>query len=68
MTLKIAWSNSGLPRILLGNADFVFLMKAQITQKKIIFPKLFSRIMLGRDTRSSLQYSIWLKSKTVKIY
>ena len=31
----------GLPWILLGNADFVFLMKAQIIGKKIIFPKVF---------------------------
>ena len=31
----------GLPWILLGNADFVILMKAQITRKKINLPKLF---------------------------
>ena len=38
----------------MGNADFVLLMKAQITRKKINLPKL--------------QYLIWLNSKTVKIY
>ena len=27
--------------VLLGNADFVLLMRAQITQKKINLPKLF---------------------------
>ena len=54
--------------ILLGNADFKFLMKAQITQKKIIFLSCFPRIMLGRDIRSSLQYFILLKSNKVKIY
>ena len=31
----------GLLWILLGNADFVLLMKAQITRKKINLPKLF---------------------------
>ena len=31
----------GLLWILLGNADFVILMKAQITRKKINLPKLF---------------------------
>ena len=31
----------GLLCILLGNADFVLLMKAQITRKKINLPKLF---------------------------
>ena len=31
----------GLLLILLGNADFVLLMKAQITRKKINLPKLF---------------------------
>ena len=31
----------GLLWILLGNADFMILMKAQITRKKINLPKLF---------------------------
>ena len=31
----------GILMILLGNADFVLLMKAQITRKKINLPKLF---------------------------
>ena len=31
----------GLLWILLGNADFEFLMKAQITRKKINLPKLY---------------------------
>ena len=31
----------GLLWILLGNADFVLLVKAQITRKKINLPKLF---------------------------
>ena len=31
----------GLLLILLGNADFVLLMKAQITRTKINLPKLF---------------------------
>ena len=45
----------------------MFIMKAQITQKKIIFPKLYF-VNYGRvGTKSSLQYFIWLKSKTVKI-
>ena len=41
MALKIACSNLGLLWILLGNADFVLLMKAQITRTKINLPKLF---------------------------
>ena len=39
--LKIAWSILGLLWIALGNADFVLLMKTQITRKKIDLPKLF---------------------------
>ena len=31
----------GLLWLLLGNADFVFLVKTQITRKKINLPKLF---------------------------
>ena len=42
MSLRIAYSN---PRFTLDfvrkNADFVLLMKAQITRKKINLPKLF---------------------------
>ena len=41
MTLKKRVQILGLLWILLGNADFVFLMKAQITRKKINLPKLF---------------------------
>ena len=33
----------GLLWLLLGNADFVLLVKAQITRKKINLPKLFFR-------------------------
>ena len=39
--LKLCVQILGLLRILLGNADFVLLMKAQITRKKINLPKLF---------------------------
>ena len=41
MALKIACSNPRFTLDLLGNADFVLLMKAQITRKKINLPKLF---------------------------
>ena len=43
-------------------------MNAQITRKKINLPKLFfvNKVMTG--TSNSLQYLVWLKSKTVKIY
>ena len=41
MTLKLACSNPRFTWILLGNADFVLLMKAQIIRKKIDLPKLF---------------------------
>ena len=39
--LKMRVKILGLLLILLGNADFVILMKAQITRKKINLPKLF---------------------------
>ena len=54
--------------ILLRNADFVLLMKAQITRKKINLPKLFFVDWVRAGTSNSLQYLIWLNSKTVKIY
>ena len=38
MALKISCLNPRFTWILLGKADFVFLMKVQITRKKIIFP------------------------------
>ena len=41
MAFKKRVKNPGLLLILLGNADFVILMKAQITRKKINLPKLF---------------------------
>ena len=40
--------------------DFVLLMKAQITQKKINLPKLFFVNKVRADTNNSLQYLIWL--------
>ena len=43
-----------LPRILLGKADFVFLMKAQITRKKINLPKLFFVNYVRAGARCSL--------------
>ena len=58
----------GLLWYLLGNADFVILLKAQITRKKINLPKLFFVYKVRADTSNSLQYLIWLNSKTVKIY
>ena len=43
-------------------------MKAQITRNKNSFLKLFFANYAWTSTRSSLQYLVWLKSKTVKIY
>ena len=43
-------------------------MKAQITRKKINLPKLFLVNWVRAGISNSLQYLIWLKSKTVKIY
>ena len=43
-------------------------MKAQIIGNMIIFPKLYFKNYAWTSTKSSLQYDIWLKSKTVKIY
>ena len=42
MALKKRVQILGLLLILLGNTDFVLLMKAQIIRKKINLPKLFS--------------------------
>ena len=58
----------GLLCILIGNADCVLLMKAQITRKKINLPKLYFVNLVRTGTSNSLQYLIWLNSKTVKIY
>ena len=43
-------------------------MKAQITRKKINWPKLFLVNWVRASTSNSLQYLIWSKSNTVKIY
>ena len=43
-------------------------MKAEITQKKIKIPKKIFVNYVRAGTSSSLQYFIWLKSKTAKIY
>ena len=43
-------------------------MKAQITRKKNNLPTLFLVNWVRAGTSNSLQYLIWLKSKTVKIY
>ena len=43
-------------------------MKAQITRKNINLPKLFFVNKVTAGTNNSLQYLVWLKSKTVKIY
>ena len=43
-------------------------MKAQITRKNINLPKLFFVNKVRAGTNNSLQYSIWFKSKTVKMY
>ena len=56
----------GLLWILLGNAVFVFLMKAQITRKKINLTKLFFVNEVRVGTSNSYQYLIWLKSKNSK--
>ena len=46
----------------------MLLMKALITRKKINLPKLFIVNYVKVGTDNSLQYLIWLISKTVKIY
>ena len=46
----------------------MLLENAQITQKKINLPKLFLVNLVRAGTNNSLQYLVWLKSKTVKIY
>ena len=43
-------------------------MKAQITRMKINLPKLFFMNYVRAGASNSLQYLIWLKSETVKIY
>ena len=53
----------GLPRIMLGNADFVLLMKAQRTRKKTDLPKLFFVNYVWVSTSSQLQYFYLVKIK-----
>ena len=55
MALKISCLNPRFPRILLGKADFVFLMKAKITQRRLFFHKL-CLVYVREGTRRSLQY------------
>ena len=43
-------------------------MKARITRKKINLLKLFFMNYIKTSVRRSLQYFIWLNSKTVKKY
>ena len=50
----------GLLWIFSGNVDFVLLMKAQKTQKKINLTKLFFVNKVRADTSNSLKYLIWL--------
>ena len=58
----------GLLYILLGNVDFVLLMKVQISQKKINLPKLFFlEIGLGGYQQLIAIFNL-VKLKTVKTY
>ena len=61
MPLKIVFRILGLHRIWSGNADFVFLMKTQITRKKI-YSELFFVNCVRAGTRSPFQYFIWLNN------
>ena len=64
MALKKHVKILGLLWILLGNADFVLLMKAQITRKKINLPKLFfSWIRFRAGTSNLFKYLSWLNKK-----
>ena len=56
MSLNITGSNPRFNLCLLGKADFVLLMKAQITQMKINLPKLFFINYVKAGTSNSLQY------------
>ena len=58
----------GLLWILLGNADCVFLMKAQITRKKINLPELFFVNQVQGEYQQLIAIFNLVKSKTVKIY
>ena len=60
MALKKACSYLRFTLDFLGNVDFVLLMKAQRTQKKINLPKLFVVNWVRADTSNSFQYLIWL--------
>ena len=46
----------------------MLLMKAQINRRMIYLPKLFFVNYVRAGSSNSLQYCIWLKSKTVKIH
>ena len=46
----------------------MFLVKAQITRKGINLPSSFFVNYVRASVRNSLQYFIWLKIKTVKVY
>ena len=57
-TFKIACSNFGLPKILWENADFGFLMKAQVVRNRVNLHKSFCMNYVRESVGNSLQYSI----------
>ena len=65
IAFKIACSNSlGLPKILRENGDFVFVMKAKVTQKRVNLHKSFFMNYVRESVGNSLQYLILLKIRT----
>ena len=58
MALKITGSNTRFNLGFVRKADFVLLIKAQITRKKIILTKLFFVNYVKAGTSNSLQYLI----------
>ena len=61
MTLKIACSYPTFTYDLCGKADFVFLMKAHVSRKKINLPMSY----FVNYVMPSVSIIIWLKSKRV---
>ena len=58
MVLKLMCSNHRFPKISCKNADFVFLMKAQVTRKTVNLRKSFFMNYVRSSAGNSMQYLV----------
>ena len=68
MALKIACSNPRFTLDFVRKCSFCVFIESTDNSKEYNLPKLFFVNKVRAGANNSLQYLIWLKSKTVKIY